>query len=151
MAIDYKFDINQLFEELGAEITPILQQVLVEVMQKTCLEIIILAKQLDTYKDQTNALRSSLGYIIYDSGQKVAEYFQASGTGDGAGAAAGIEKGKQAAQAAAAEYPDDIIGVMVAGEDYALCVESKGFDVLSGPASQMKTIFEKNLSLAFGS
>jgi hypothetical protein len=146
MEIKPKFDIDKLFADVGRKVN-IFAEGVVEAVEKTCLEITTAAKQLDTYKDQTNVLRSSIGYVVYRRGEKVAEFFAAAGAGlDGSGAE-GIERGKQVANQAATEYPNDIVGVMVAGADYALYVESKGYDVLTGPASLLMTTFQKNLRL----
>lgn len=103
------------------------------------------------YQDQTNILRSSIGYVVYERGEKVTEYFATAGSGLKGSGTEGIERGKQAANEAAREYPNDIVGVIVAGADYALYVESKGYDVLTGPASLLLTTFQKNLRLVFDS
>ncbi len=146
MEIRPKFDIDQLFADVGRKVNIFVQGV-VEAVEKTCLEITTAAKQLDTYQDQTNVLRSSIGYVVYQRGEKVAEFFAPAGVGlDGSGAE-GIDLGKRIANEAATEWPNDIVGCMVAGADYALYVESKGYDVLTGPASLLLTTFQKNLRL----
>lgn len=146
MEIKPKFDIDKLFADVGRKVN-IFAEGVVEAVEKTCLEITTAAKQLDTYQDQTNVLRSSIGYVVYQRGEKVAEFFAAAGVGPDGSGAEGIERGKQVANQAAIEYPNDIVGVMVAGADYALYVESKGYDVLTGPASLLLTTFQKNLRL----
>ena len=113
-----------------------------------CLEVVEQAKSLDTYQDQTNQLRSSIGYQIYNQGVLVTDYFQPGGKGDGSGAGQGVARGKTVAAEAARQYPDDVVGVIVAGAHYALYVESKGYDVISGPASQLTEITSKYLRLA---
>lgn len=148
MQIKPKFDIDKLFAEVSRKVN-IFAQGVVEAMEKTCLEITNAAKQLDTYQDQTNVLRSSIGYVVYEQGEKVAEYFAAAGSGSKGSGAAGIERGKQVANEAARKYPNEIVGVIVAGADYALYVESKGLDVLTGPASLLYSTFQKNLRLVF--
>ena len=49
---------------------------------------------------------------------------------------------------AAAQYPNDIVAVIVAAADYALYVESKGYDVISGPCSELNGIFSKYIRIA---
>ena len=148
MGIKGKFDINAIFKDLEARLRPLIIEAVTEAFEQACLEVVEQAKSLDTYQDQTNQLRSSIGYQIYNQGVLVTEYFQASGKGDGSGSAQGVERGKTVAAEAARQYPDDVVGVIVAGAHYALYVESKGYDVISGPASQLTEITSKYLRLA---
>lgn len=148
MGVEPKFNLDDIFYQVWQKVDAIIEGVL-EAMQKTCLEITINAKQLDTYKDQTNNLRSSIGYVVYNNGQKIAEHFSQAGSGTEGGGPSGMEKGKKVAEEAAKEFPNDIIGVVVAGEDYALYVESKGYDVITGPCLEAYSILEKNLRLVF--
>ena len=95
-------------------------------------DIVNAAKRNDTYKDQTNQLRSSIGFVLYHNGQKVHQYFEATTrNAAGQGGAAGVQKGLEAAEAVAQAHPQGIICVVVAGANYALAVESKGYDVLT--------------------
>ena len=96
---------------------------------------------LDTYKDQTHRLRSSLGYVIYKDGQQVASNFQSTGGEKGD---EGVQIGIRKAAEAAAGIPG-IVAVVVAGADYASYVEAKGFDVLTGSALQLQQLFEAEL------
>lgn len=148
MGIKGKFNINAIFKDLEARLRPLIIEAVTEAFEQACLEVVEQAKSLDTYQDQTNQLRSSIGYQIYNQGVLVTEYFQASGKGDGSGSAQGVARGKTVAAEAARQYPDDVVGVIVAGAHYALYVESKGYDVISGPASQLKEITSKYLRLA---
>lgn len=148
MGIKGKFNINAIFKDLEARLRPLIIEAVTEAFEQACLEVVEQAKSLDTYQDQTNQLRSSIGYQIYNQGVLVTEYFQASGKGDGSGSAQGVARGKMVAAEAARQYPDDVVGVIVAGAHYALYVESKGYDVISGPASQLKEITSKYLRLA---
>lgn len=148
MGIKGKFDINAIFKDLEARLRPLIIEAVTEAFEMACLEVVEQAKSLDTYQDQTNQLRSSIGYQIYNQGVLVTEYFQASGKGDGSGSAQGVARGKAVAAEAARQYSDDVVGVIVAGAHYALYVESKGYDVISGPASQLKEITSKYLRLA---
>jgi hypothetical protein len=115
----------------------------VEAFQMTCLEITNLAKSTNTYKDQTNNLRSSIGFILYDKGEFVAERFEIAGIGTEGDGKKGVERGKQVAAEAVEAYPDALVGVIVAGMEYALYVEAKGYDVLTGSCLQAQTVLEK--------
>ena len=148
MGIEPNFDIDAIFKSVQEKVNVIAIGVQ-EAMIKTCLEVTSNAKQLNTYIDRTNNLRSSIGYIIYDKGEKIAEHFSADGAGGEGSGSEGTTKGKQAAEKAANDFPNDLVGVIVAGEGYALYVESKGYDVLSGPFLEAYPILEKNLRLIF--
>ena len=148
MGIKVKFNINAILQDLEARLRPLIIEAVTEAFEMACLEVVEQAKSLDTYQDQTNQLRSSIGYQIYNQGVLVTDYFQPGGKGDGSGAGQGVARGKTVAAEAARQYPDDVVGVIVAGAHYALYVESKGYDVISGPASQLTEITSKYLRLA---
>ena len=133
-----KFDIDKLFAGVY-EAVDIITATVVDAMQMACLEVTQNAKLLNTYKDRTHLLRSSIGFVIYNHGEKVAESFGSTG---------GVEKGKRMAEEAAAQYPNDIVAVIVAAADYALYVESKGYDVISGPCSELNAILSKYIQIA---
>lgn len=93
-------------------------------------EFIAQARRTDTYKDHTGNLRNSIGFIILEEGQIIAETFDGSG--------AGQANGKALAREIATRYSDfeGYVLVVVAGMEYAAAVESKGFDVLTGSTFQ---------------
>lgn len=139
-----KFDIDKLFAGVY-EAVDIIMATVVDAMQMACLEVTRNAKLLNTYKDRTHLLRSSIGFVIYNHGEKAAESFSSTG---GTKGSAGVEEGKRRAAEAAAQYPNDIVGVIVAGADYALYVESKGYDVISGPCNELNSILSKYIQIA---
>lgn len=143
MAITARFDINKLFAEVSAKMDVVTDSV-IEAVQMACGEITNNAKALNTYKDQTHYLRSSIGFVIYNRGTKIAEGFSSTG---GERGGQGVEAGRKIAEQAAAQYPDDIVGVIVAAADYALYVESKGYDVISGPCNDLNAILSKYLKI----
>jgi hypothetical protein len=114
---------------------------IIQAIETACVEVLQKARMLDTYKDQTHRLRSSLGYVIYKDGQQVASNFQSTGGEKGD---EGVQIGQQRAAEAAAGIPG-IVAVVVAGADYASYVEAKGFDVLTGSALQLQQLFEAEL------
>ena len=116
-----------------------------------CLEMVKRAKQTSTYLDQTGNLRSSIGYVLYYNGAEVDSYFEPTpaqaveyidkygvtrktpgGTGD-EGAKKGYEYARQIAEG---KDSKGIVAVVVAGMDYALYVESQGYDVLESSKHQ---------------
>ena len=118
-----KFDIDKLFAGVY-EAVDIITATVVDAMQMACLEVTQNAKLLNTYKDRTHLLRSSIGFVIYNHGEKVAESFGSTGG------------------------ENDIVAVIVAAADYALYVESKGYDVISGPCSELNAILSKYIQIA---
>jgi len=141
MAIKAKFNLDKIFADIERELGRLIRQAIIDAFDKTLLDVLIQAKTLDTYKDQTSLLRHSIGYQIYDNGELVTQRFEKNARiGDGSGADEGITKGQRVAAEVARKYPNDIVGVIVAGAEYAIYVESKGYDVLSGPASNLATI-----------
>lgn len=139
-----KFDIDRLFANAYKRID-IITVTVIEAIQRACLDVTRNAKLLNTYKDKTHLLRSSIGFVIYNHGEKVAENFSSTGGEKGS---EGVEIGKRMAAEAAAQYPNDIVGVIVAGADYALYVESKGYDVISGPCSELNNILSHYIQMA---
>ena len=143
MAITHKFDIGKLFAGVRAKVDIITDSV-IDAMQMACLELTNKAKSLSTYKDQTHYLRSSIGFVLYNAGEMITESFGSTG---GEAGSAGVEAGRRIAEEAAKQYTNEIVAVIVAGADYALYVESKGYDVISGPCSELNEVLSKYLKI----
>jgi hypothetical protein len=107
-----------------------------EALLYVCTEAVNRARATDTYKDQTNNLRSSIGFVIYYNGQKLFRDFKKSGTGTGGGGdisgQQGQVQGESLADKVSSKFPSGFVAVIVAGMNYALYVEAKGFDVITG-------------------
>lgn len=54
-----------------------IQDAVIDAIKAACLQTVANARRLDTYKDKTTLLRSSIGFVIYDHGTKVADNFEA--------------------------------------------------------------------------
>lgn len=132
-----------------------------------CMEAVNFARTTDTYKDRTNNLRSSIGFVLYYNGEIVHEDFQITGKGTGAGGdvsfttkagkdvsftaknsgpdgQTGISAAKELANKVASRHPDGFVAVIVAGMHYALFVEAKGFDVLTGATLNLSENIRKH-------
>ena len=142
MSIKCTTDISKLFAKIDAK-TEEARASYTEAFEMACRDIVNLAKKTNTYEDQTNNLRSSIGFILYDRGELVTENFSKAGKGIKGDGSEGIVEGKRIAEEAAKTYPESLIGVIVAGMEYALYVETKGYDVLTGSCLQAKTVLEK--------
>lgn len=76
------------------------------------------AKENGAYTDQTGNLRNSIGYIVFFDGQAIHEEFT-------------MPESRQLAMGIGKLYAKDVVLIVVAGMDYALYVEAKGFNVLT--------------------
>lgn len=102
----------------------------VEAYKITCIEAVRRAKQTNTYKDQTHRLRSSIGCVLYHDGVEVYNYFESTG---GEAGGEGVQLGlTQARNLAELQGNKSIVAVLIAGAHYAVYVEAKGYDVLTG-------------------
>ena len=146
MPIKCNADMSKLFAKIDAR-TEEAKASYTEAFEMACRDIVNLAKKTNTYKDQTNNLRSSIGFVLYDRGELVTENFSIAGMGTEGDGAKGIVEGKRIAEEAANIYPESLIGVIVAGMEYALYVEAKGYDVLTGSCLQAKQILEKYIKV----
>lgn len=160
MAIKEKFNIDKLFEEVYAKVEDI-QDAVIQAIGAACIQTVNKARELPSlsaefrnkphkpnYIDDSGLLRGSIGYVIYDHGQKVQENFENKGGEKGS---EGVTNGRAVAEKAAANYPDCIVGVIVAGADYALFVESKGYDVITGPCNELNSLLKQYLTEAVNS
>lgn len=114
-----------------------------EAYKIACIKMVQRAKQTNTYKDQTHKLRSSIGCVIYYNGKEVYNYFESTGGEKGG---EGVQEGLAYARIIAGQQGNKtIVSVMVAGAKYALYVEAKGYDVLTGSSRK----FNDDLKIEF--
>ena len=93
-----------------------------EAFQLACMKMVERAKQTNTYQDQSSALRSSIGCVLYHNGSEVYNYFLAEkGEGGVDGAKKGLEYARSIAENAGNK---PIVAVVVAGMEYAVYVEA---------------------------
>jgi hypothetical protein len=79
------------------------------------------------FEDQTGNLRSSIGYMVFVDGVAVHSFYNQVKEGS-----AGVKAGEALAKKIGGENPKGVCLVVTAGMDYALYVEAKGRDVLTG-------------------
>jgi hypothetical protein len=120
------------------------QEKTIEVAQYMGEEFVNKAREMDTYRDRTGNLRSSIGYVIVLDGKLVDQNFKpsAQGTDKNTGTAKAIEF----AEELAGQYPSGLILIGVAGMEYAAYVEAKGYDVITGSAptsEDFKSLFSE--------
>jgi hypothetical protein len=149
MAINVKVNIdwNKVKESLIMEI----DERVMYAFENASMEAVTWAKQQKGYTTQSGSLSSSTGFQMYRDGLLMKSYFEASQDGsdiDGA-KAKGIAQGQKVAERRASELGAHICAVIVSGMPYAIHVESKGYDVLTGAEKQFPSILEKWMQKAF--
>lgn len=90
-------------------------------------EFVNRARSIDTYKDRTSNLRSSIGYVVAKDGVILRRNYK-----QFRDAKLGVARGLNLAEQVVGEYPNGIILVVTAGMEYGLYVEAMNFDVLTG-------------------
>lgn len=110
------------------------------------------ARDKAEFKDRTGNLRNSIGYIILKNGVQMYENFRKSANVEvevksgrnrgqkrrSRGAGQGLDKGKEVAIAAASQFGNGYVLIVVAGMEYAAAVEAKGYDVLTASSEIAK-------------
>lgn len=97
-------------------------------------------RNLRTYQDQTGNLRASIGYIILVRGKMVTSVFD-TGT-----SAEGRRIGLEYAKKIGAQFSDkNIVFVGVAGMEYAVAVESRGLDVITGSSNEATKLLNRHI------
>lgn len=105
------------------------------------LNFVTNARTIDTYKDQTGNLRSSIGYVITTDGVVITDNFEATLNEDGR------EQGEQYAIEISSKERGKYVLVCVAGMNYAGYVEAMGYDVITGSELLAKQDFKKYFKL----
>jgi hypothetical protein len=150
MAIKFNGNLDSIFGDIYKKFEEQIIPSVIEQLEAVCLEVVAEARMLPSppvekrgephtpnYIDDTGNLRASIGYVVYNNGQKVSQNFE--------GATEGMNNGIKTATKAAEQYPQGIVAVIVAGENYALCVESLGYNVITGPTSKFSKLFQERL------
>ena len=90
---------------------------------ETCVNV---ARDTNSYKDQTGNLRSSIGYILIKNGRVIQmSDFEQVKEGE-----KGVTEGAKFAKSLTKKFPQGIVLVVVAGMNYAHHVAANGYDVL---------------------
>lgn len=141
-------DIKRRFDNFLNEV----EKAQVELLEYLGEKCVIEARTNHTYQDQTGALTASIGYMVFKNGEAIKENFETKGqtpdfiwkvgkegrTSLKGGTQSkketpekGAENGKALAEKIGAEHNEGLSLVVVAGMNYALFVEAKGFNVLA--------------------
>lgn len=153
MPIKVTFDAQKMAQDAYEKLVEWIEPRAIKAFRLACMDAVNYAKRDERhggpprYTDQTGALNSSTGFGLYHLGELVDEYFVGEG-GIGTGHTSGVSAGK--ATAAQAASRDKLVSaVIVAGMHYAVYVEAKGKDVLSGAELQFPDMLDRRLREAF--
>lgn len=151
-AINIDSFLNNIQEKL---LTPV-ENGLIDAAEMACLEVVKEAREQPSpgpypdemrgfigphqpnYIDWTGNLRGSIGYTVFYDGIEKRTSFNG-------GLNEGGQKGKQAAAETAGKNVKGLSAAIVAGENYALSVESYGYNVITEQCSNFKRIFDDYL------
>lgn len=129
MALKGKFD-KAAFEAYAQRSIEQHRQNVIEALTWMGGECVRDAKSNGSYTDRTGNLRNSVGFVIFENGNIVHEYFEKTASGTEKSDQDGISTGKQLAVNVGSDFPG-IVLVVVAGMKYAMYVESRGYNVLT--------------------
>lgn len=169
MALTMRTSPDDFRRNLEEKYNAIMQDI-AEALFRTCTNAVNRARTTNTYKDQTNNLRSSIGFVIYFNGRMLFRDFQTGGTGTGGGGEVsfntkegqevsftskvgdtsgqkGLLQGEALADKIVQKYTSGFVAVIVAGMNYALFVEAKGLDVLTGSTLDIGMDLKMNLEV----
>jgi hypothetical protein len=119
------------------------QAKLIRYMKLAGEEFVKLARENGSYDNQTENLRSSIGYVVTLDGKILIEDFQVVGSGQ-----EGVAKARQLALNVAGKM-GGIVLIGVAGMEYAAAVESKGFEVISNSSLLAEQFLKKAIQDTF--
>lgn len=131
-------EIDDVFRELLEEV----ERQTIETLQHVGEEAVKLSRlpHAKDWRDDTGNLRSSVGYTIFKDGTPLKANFQAVG-----GGSEGIAQGEKLAAQVGGKTQGYAL-VVVAGMKYAVYVESKGRDVLTGAEAYAKQQIARELA-----
>ena len=92
------------------------------------------ARKSGSYKDHTGNLRSSVDYMIFRDGKRVADNFEKSQ--NGTDRQTGVTKARRLAKKIALEVGTGWVLILTAGMEYAARVEALGYDVATSGTIQ---------------
>lgn len=104
------------------------KQAVITVLNYVGLECIKEARQNGKYADRTGNLRSSIGYVVLENGKplKKGGFQKVLNT-----ATEAKSKSDNLIESLSATYKTGLVLIVVAGMDYAVYVEAKGYNVLN--------------------
>ncbi|RKT01102.1 hypothetical protein [Chryseobacterium defluvii] len=138
MGIEPRINMAQINSYLQERIET-LDQLMIRNLNYLGMECVNLAKNLDTYQDQTGNLRNSIGYVVVKHGNIINSIFTGGTSGPKQSEESGEKIGEDYAKELAKDFGNGYAVIVVAGMDYASYVEDVNhLDVLN-PAKNLAT------------
>lgn len=123
------------------------EEKILKLLQAGGEKFVEIARKNGSYHDQTGNLRSSVGYVIAKDGDIIVANFEKSEKGTEG--VKGMSKGRQLATEVSLSYTGGYILVGVAGMDYAVSVEARGNEVVTGASIQCNEYLKEALQSVF--
>lgn len=112
-----KFKQREIYEMLSEKMNNV-EAATVRVFERAGIEAVNEAVLSGSYRNRTGNLRNSIGYIVAIDGEVVSELFK-------------NDYGSQYAKKILLDYPKGIVLIVVAGMNYGVYVEARGYNVLT--------------------
>lgn len=114
-------------QKMLAKKKQVIEKVIISRFQRIGETFITNARNNNTYTDQTGNLKSSIGYVILKDGEQIfGSSFEQVKEG-----IKGTKAGPKLTDEVSKKYTRGFVLIVVAGMEYALYVEAKGYDVLT--------------------
>lgn len=134
--------IDDYVRNLRTDIIRILAEESSDVVDK--IKLFVEAGGYRRYQDRSKNLTSSIGFVIVDNGSIVTEYgFKA----EAPTATEGPAAGRSFATQLAANYPQGIATIIVAGMNYAAYVERRGLGGMTAGEQALRNAIHKELQV----
>lgn len=116
-------------ERYVAQQVELLKYVVIRNLSHVGETVLNVARETDSYKDQTGNLRSSIGYVVAVDGE-IVQMSSFALSEKGTDRVTGQANGREYAKEVIKRFPKGIVLIVVAGMNYASYVSAKGCDVL---------------------
>ncbi len=113
-------DINNFIKRKIAIVEDVIKDQLIDVAE----QFVANARSVNTYTDRTRNLRGSIGYTLAKDGHEIFGNYEGTTTGQSVA--------KRLVISISQKFPRGFVLVVVAGMEYAVFVEAKGYDVVTG-------------------
>lgn len=134
--------VKNAFYKYMADVQENAIQSAIAILNDVGLECVKEARTMRKYTDRTGNLRSSTGYAIVYNGRiiKQSNFEKVKQT-----ATEGAATGKKLIRQLASSYADGLVLILVAGMDYAVYVEARGYNVLNSAEDLAKRLVPEML------
>ena len=148
MGLIKDFDVSKMSGKVADKLMNDILKKHVALFIRTGIEFVNDAKGLGDYTDRTGNLRSSIGYLVAYNGKPIGSEFNESI--NGTDCATGIKEGQNYANEILALNNTGLVLIVVAGMGYAMAVEARGKDVITGSSKRTEIKLKERIKLVKG-